>query len=60
VTSAARAIRSASKINLENSLVTIKAEEHEDIERRIKELERRVKESAIGEAGSSRDRGLAD
>jgi uncharacterized OsmC-like protein len=51
VTSAARAILPASKINLENISVTIKAQEHEDLEHRIKELERRVKEDAMGEAG---------
>jgi hypothetical protein len=50
VTAAARAILSASKINLENISVTIKAREHEDLEGRIMELERRTKEDTMSGA----------
>ena len=41
VISAAKAILSASKLNLENITATIKAREHEDLVERVAELERR-------------------
>jgi hypothetical protein len=40
--SAAKAILSASKINLDDIAMTIKAREHEDLDRRMTELEREV------------------
>jgi DNA polymerase II large subunit len=42
VTSAAKAILSASKINLETITATIKAHEHEELVQRLTELEARV------------------
>ena len=42
VISAARAILSASKLNLETIAATIKAREHEELIERLEELERRV------------------
>ncbi len=44
VTSAARAILSASKLNLETITAAIRAEEHEELIDRIDELERRVEQ----------------
>jgi hypothetical protein len=44
-TSAAKAILTASKINLETITATIKAQEHEELVERVEELERRVAES---------------
>jgi hypothetical protein len=42
ITSAAKAILAASKINLESIATTMKAEEHEDLIQRIEELEKRA------------------
>jgi hypothetical protein len=42
VTSAAKAILSASKLNLETITATIKAQEHEELVARLSELEQRV------------------
>ena len=42
VTSACKAILSASKINLESIVTVMKAEEHEDLVERIEELENKV------------------
>ena len=46
VTSAAKAILSASKLNLESITATIKAQEHEELVERLEELERRVPSNA--------------
>jgi hypothetical protein len=51
VTSASRVLMTASKINLEQVSVVIKAEMHEKIEPRLRELERVVKERGLGRNG---------
>jgi hypothetical protein len=48
VTAAGRAILTASKINLDNIAVTIKAHTHEEVRRRLDAVERRVNERASG------------
>jgi hypothetical protein len=42
ITSAAKAILNASRLNLDGIAATIKAEEHEDLIARVSELERRM------------------
>jgi hypothetical protein len=42
ITSAAKAILSASKLNLESITATIKAQEHEELLERVEELEGRL------------------
>ncbi len=44
VTSAAKAILSASKLNLESLTATMKIQEHEELIERLEELERRVEQ----------------
>jgi hypothetical protein len=44
VTSAAKAILSATKLNLESITATIKAQEHEELVERLEELERRAEQ----------------
>jgi hypothetical protein len=51
VTSAAKAILSASKINLEKVSVAVKAIEHLDLEVRMTEIERKLNERDQGWAG---------
>jgi len=51
VTSAAKAILSASKINLENVSVAVKALEHLELEERMTEIERTIEERGMGRAG---------
>jgi len=48
VTSAAKAILTASKINLQNITVSIKAHEHDELEDRMTEIERQLKEREAG------------
>jgi hypothetical protein len=43
VTSAAKAILSASKLNLEAIIATMKAQEHEELLQRVEEVENRLK-----------------
>jgi hypothetical protein len=43
VTSAAQAILSASRLNLESIATAIKAQEHEEMAKRVEELEDRLK-----------------
>ena len=42
ITSAAKAILSASKINLESIATVMKAQEHEELVDRVEELEKRI------------------
>src|SRR3954454_24852638 len=44
-TSAAKAILTASRLNLETITATIKAQEHEELVRRLEEIERRIGQS---------------
>ena len=48
VTSAAKAILSASKLNLESITATMKAREHEELIERMEELERRTESQGRG------------
>src|SRR5271166_506387 len=47
ITSAARAILTASKINLETITATIKADEHETLVERVEELEKRQQQKEL-------------